>query len=542
MMSGYYKVPTPVNEPVKAYLPGSKERKELKAELERQSNQIVTIPLIIGGKEVYTENYKEVVMPHEHKHVIARYCVAGKAELRMAISAAMNAKEKWANMPFEQRCAIFLKAAEIISGPSRAKLNAATMLGQSKTVVQAEIDSACELCDFLRFNAYYAQGIYEQQPNQSKNVWNRNEYRPLDGFVMAITPFNFTAIACNLPYSPALMGNTVIWKPSSTAVLSNYYVMQALMQAGLPSGVINFIPSRGTDVSKYVLTDKNLAGFHFTGSTEVFQNVWKLVGNNIHRYRNYPRLVGETGGKDFVFVHASANVNAVVAALVRGSFEYQGQKCSAASRAYIPASLWGEVKEKMLNIIKGLKQGDVRDFTTFLSAVIDKNSFENLVKYIDDAKISGDCELLCGGYDGSKGYFIYPTVIQAFKPDYVTMTTELFGPVLTVYVYDDKDLDKTLKLCDTSSPYALTGSIFADDREAVLYMERKLVNAAGNFYINDKPTGAVVSQQPFGGSRASGTNDKAGSYLNLLRWVSPRTIKESFVSPTDIEYPYMEEK
>lgn len=542
MNNAYFSIPRPYNEPIHSYLPESLERKTLKAELERQSNTIVTIPLIIGGKEVYTDKYNEVVMPHNHAHVLARYCVAGENELKAAIDAALAAKADWERMPFEHRAAIFLKAADLLSGPYRDKINAATMLGQSKTVFQAEIDSACELADFFRFNASYAAEIYAQQPQNSNGVWNRVEYRALDGFVVAITPFNFTSIGGNLPSAPALMGNTVLWKPSSTAVLSNYYVLQLLMEAGLPAGVINFIPSRGVDVSKYVLTHKKLAGFHFTGSTEVFSGVWTTLGENIKTYDSYPRIVGETGGKDFIFAHPTAHIDSLVAAMVRGAYEYQGQKCSAASRAFIPASIWEEVKDKALAIIKTLKMGDVTDFTSFIGAVIDEKSFDNIASYIDMAKASPDANLLCGGYDKSVGYFIEPTLIQALRPDFDTMRIELFGPVLSCYVYPDEELDKTLEICDSATGYALTGAIFAQDRSAIEYMEKALSNTAGNFYINDKPTGAVVGQQPFGGARASGTNDKAGSALNLYRWVSPRTIKETFVPQLAITYPYMTEE
>ena len=525
MNNAIFSIPRPYNEPILSYAPGTAERSALKAELDNQSERIVTIPLIIGGKEVYTDTYGEVVMPHNHKHVLARYCIATPKELRMAVESALSAKKDWSEMPWEHRAAIFLKAADLLAGPYRAKINAATMLGQSKTVFQAEIDSACELCDFFRFNTYYAQEIYSKQPENAHGIWNRLEYRPLDGFVVAISPFNFTSIGGNLPTAPALMGNTVIWKPASTAVLSNYYVMQLLIEAGLPKGVINFVPSRGAEVSEHILTHPMMAGFHFTGSTDVFSGVWSLVGQNIKRYASYPRLVGETGGKDFIFAHKTAKVDALVAAMVRGAFEYQGQKCSAASRAFIPASLWDEVRSGMLNEISRLKTGDIRDFTNFMGAVIDKKAFESITKYIDLASSSPDAEVICGGYDGTEGYFIEPTVIRALKPDFATMAVELFGPVLTVYVYDDAELDNTLAICDKATPYALTGAIFAQDREAIVDMERALQNCAGNFYINDKPTGAVIAQQPFGGSRASGTNDKAGGPLNLIRWTNPRCIK-----------------
>ncbi|KAI4453992.1 1-pyrroline-5-carboxylate dehydrogenase family member [Holotrichia oblita] len=535
-------VPAPVNEPVLGYAAGSNERQLLKAELARQAALVVDIPLIIGGKEYRTKIQKNVVMPHNHKHVLAHFSLAGEAELKMAVAAADKAKKQWAEMPFEHRAAIFLKAAELISTKYRPLINAATMLGQSKTAYQAEIDSACEFADFLRFNAHFAQEIYRGQPLSTGGVWNRLEYRPLDGFVAAISPFNFTAIAGNLSYSPALMGNTIVWKPSATAMLSNYYIMQIFAEAGLPAGVINFVPSSGADLSKHVLSDANLGGVHFTGSTTVFKDIWATVGKNITNYRSYPRLVGETGGKDFIFAHNSASVVPLVTAMVRGAFEYQGQKCSAASRAYIPASLWADVKKRLLDEVAKIKVGDVSDFTNFMGAVIDEPSFNKIRKYIDDAKASTLADVICGGYDGKDGYFVYPTVIVAKTPDYPTMREEIFGPVLTVYVYEDTDFDKTLNLCDTASDYALTGAIFAKDRDVITYMEKALTSAAGNFYINDKPTGAVVGQQPFGGARGSGTNDKAGSILNLYRWVSPRTIKETFIPAENFEYPFMKEK
>jgi len=490
---------------------------------------------------VRTGKTGRIAMPHDHAHLLAEYQIAGEAELKASVKAALAAKAAWAGMPWEHRASIFLKAADLLTGPWRDRVNAATMLGQSKTCYQAEIDSACELADFLRFNVYYAQEIMKQQPNNAPAVWNRTEYRPLDGFVAAVTPFNFTSIGGNLSTAPAIMGNVVIWKPSSTAVLSNYYFMKLLEEAGLPAGVINFVPCRGADLSKYVLTDPDMAGFHFTGSTEVFSSVWKLVGGNIHAYRNYPRLVGETGGKDFVFAHPSADADALVSALIRGSFEYQGQKCSAASRAYIPESLWGIVKDKLLSEVAKLKVGDVTDFTSFIGAVIDKKSFDNIKAYVDYAKASPDAEVLCGSLDDSIGYFVKPTVILAKAPDFKTMVEEIFGPVLTIYVYPDEALDETLKACDAASPYALTGAIFAKDREAIVRMEKALSGAAGNFYINDKPTGAVIGQQPFGGARASGTNDKAGSMLNLYRWISPRVIKENFLPAVEIGYPFMKE-
>ena len=540
MSNGYLKVEMPKNEPVKAYLPGSPERASLKKELERQSAQVVQVPMIIGGKEVWTERKTKAVMPHDHAHVIAEAASGGEKELKDAIAAALAARKAWTEMPMEHRVSIFLKAADLIAGPMRDKVNAATMLGQSKTVYQAEIDT-CELIDFLRFNVYYLQQIYDRQPNNTPNVWNRIEYRPLEGFVTAISPFNFTSIGANLPTAPAIAGNVVLWKPATTAVLSNYYVMQALMAAGLPAGVINFVPSRGSDMSKYVLSDPNLAGFHFTGSTEVFSGVYSLVGENIKKYKTYPRLVGETGGKDFIFAHNSADVPGLVAALTRASYEYQGQKCSAASRAFVPASIWPQVKEGMLAEIEKIKIGDITDFTNLMGAVIDASAFKTNKEYIDYAKASEDAEVICGGYDDSKGYFVYPTLIEAKKPDFKTMVEEIFGPVMTVYVYPDDKLDETLASCDTATSYGLSGAIFADDREAIVKMEDALKGTAGNFYINDKPTGAVIGQQPFGGARASGTNDKAGSEINMYRWLSPRTIKELRVPCLDVTYPYMVE-
>lgn len=540
MSNGYFKVEMPKNEPIKAYLPGSPERASLKKELERQSAQVVQVPMIIGGKEVWTERKTKAVMPHDHAHVIAEAASGGEKELKDAIAAALAARKAWTEMPMEHRVSIFLKAADLIAGPMRDKVNVATMLGQSKTVYQAEIDT-CELIDFLRFNVYYLQQIYDRQPNNTPNVWNRIEYRPLEGFVTAISPFNFTSIGANLPTAPAIAGNVVLWKPATTAVLSNYYVMQALMAAGLPAGVINFVPSRGSDMSKYVLSDPNLAGFHFTGSTEVFSGVYSLVGENIKKYKTYPRLVGETGGKDFIFAHNSADVPGLVAALTRASYEYQGQKCSAASRAFVPASIWPKVKEGMLAEIEKIKIGDITDFTNLMGAVIDASAFKTNKEYIDYAKASEDAEVICGGYDDSKGYFVYPTLIEAKKPDFKTMVEEIFGPVMTVYVYPDDKLDETLASCDTATSYGLSGAIFADDREAIVKMEDALKGTAGNFYINDKPTGAVIGQQPFGGARASGTNDKAGSEINMYRWLSPRTIKELRVPCLDVTYPYMVE-
>ncbi|MCL2405877.1 MAG: L-glutamate gamma-semialdehyde dehydrogenase [Defluviitaleaceae bacterium] len=540
MSNAIFTVPTPTNEPVLTYAPNTPEREAVLAELKRQAATVMDIPLVIGGKEIHTPKKGQCKMPHNHTHTLAEYSLAGPNELKAAIDASLAAKADWAAMPWEHRAAIFLKAADMISGPWRQVLNAATMLGQSKTVYQAEIDSACELADFLRFNVHFAQEIYKNQPISSPGMWNRSEYRPLSGFVVAISPFNFTAIGGNLPCSPAIMGNTVVWKPAGTAVLSNYLIYQILQEAGLPPGVINFVPCSGPDISKYVLTHPEMAGFHFTGSTGVFNGCWKLVGENIANYSNYPRLVGETGGKDFIFAHNTAKVVPLVTAMVRGAFEYQGQKCSAASRAYIPQSLWPQVKELLLAEIQKLRVGDVADLSNFMGAIIDERAYRSIVEYIETAKRSPDAEILCGHYDESQGWFIHPTVILSKTPDFVTMREEIFGPVLTVYVYPDSEFDAAIQSCCTVSPYALTGAIFAQDRHVLADMERRLADAAGNFYINDKPTGAVVGQQPFGGGRASGTNDKAGSVLNLLRWTSPRTIKETFIPAEAVGYPFME--
>jgi 1-pyrroline-5-carboxylate dehydrogenase len=543
MNNAIYNVPIPVNEPVLSYAPGSAERAAIKAELERMASAPpVKIPVVIDGVEIFEGPKGRCVMPHDHSHVLAEFTLAGPEQLAQAVDSAMAAKEAWLAMPWEHRAAIFLKAADLVAGPWRERINAATMLGQSKTVYQAEIDAACELADFLRFNVYFAQEIYKNQPESAATMWNRMEHRPLSGFVLAISPFNFTAIGGNLPTAPALMGNTVVWKPASTATLSNYMIYQILQEAGLPDGVINFVPSRGSDVNEVVVKDPRMAGFHFTGSTEVFSKVWRTIGDNISSYENYPRLVGETGGKDFIFAHPTAAVRPLVVACVRGAFEYQGQKCSAASRAYIPESLWPEVKEGLLAEVAKLKTGDVRDFSNFMGAVIDEPAFKSITSYIDYAQQSDDAEVLCGHYDDSEGYFVYPTVIQASDPNFKTMCEEIFGPVLTIYVYPDAELEDALESCRTVSPYALTGAIFAQDRAALMLMDEALADAAGNFYINDKPTGAVVGQQPFGGGRASGTNNKAGSTLNLLCWTSPRTIKETFVPAETVEYPFMEEK
>ncbi len=544
MSDAIYKVPTPVNEPVKGYAHGSPEKAEMKAALKKMAGQKIEIPLVIGGEEIRTGKLVNCVQPQKHNHVLGQYHQGGEKEVKMAIKAAQKAKKGWAATPFEHRAAIMLKAAELLAGRYRQTLNAATMLGQGKNPMQAEIDAACELIDFLRFNVHYAQQIMAEQPNSSPGIWNQLEQRPLDGFVFAVTPFNFTAIAGNLPTAPALMGNTVVWKPASSSVFSGHYLMQLFKEAGMPDGVINFVPGSGGQIGNPVLASSDLAGIHFTGSTAVFQNMWKQIGTNIHNYGCYPRIVGETGGKDFIFAHPSADVTALVTAMVRGSFEYQGQKCSAASRAYIPSNLWKQVKKELMAMVKTIKQGDVTDFRNFMGAVIDQHAYDSIKGYIDRAKkAKGKAKILAGGgCDDSVGYFIEPTVIEALDPHYESMVEEIFGPVLTVYVYDEKDLTKTLRLCDTSSAYALTGAIFAQDRMALIQMKDALQGTAGNFYLNDKPTGAVVGQQPFGGSRASGTNDKAGSYLNLIRWVSPRTVKETFDPPRDYPYPYMSNK
>nr|WP_244155935.1 L-glutamate gamma-semialdehyde dehydrogenase [Desulfofustis glycolicus] len=533
-------VPEPVNEPVYDYAPESKEREMIKSALSELSEKQLDIPLIIGGKEVRTGKTGEVVMPHDHKHLMAIYHKAGPDEVRLAIDTALGVQKMWQSYRWEERCAIFLKAAELLSVKYRYKINAGSMLSTSKNVYQAEIDAACELIDFLRFNVYFAQQIYREQPVSSKGIWNFVQHRPLEGFVFAVTPFNFTAIAGNLPTAPAIMGNTVVWKPASSCVYNPYLFMRILEEAGLPPGVINFVPGSGASVGDICLTDPNLAGIHFTGSTAVFQKMWKIIGENIESYKSYPRIVGETGGKDFVFVHSSADPDQLVTALVRGAFEYQGQKCSAASRAYIPKSLWPQTSKKLKNEIGRIKMGATTDFRNFFNAVIDKNAFDTIKDFIDSARKSNDSEIIIGGgCDDSVGYFIEPTVILTENPVYRTMVEEIFGPVLTIYVYDDEEFEKTLELCDSSSAYGLTGAIFATDRAAVSTALAKLEHSAGNFYINDKPTGAVVGQQPFGGGRASGTNDKAGFYTNLMRWVSPRTVKESFVPPTAFDYPFM---
>ncbi|HRG00674.1 MAG TPA: L-glutamate gamma-semialdehyde dehydrogenase [Bacteroidia bacterium] len=541
MPKGIYKVPTAVNEPIKSYAAGSAERKELQAMLKELRSKEIDIPMYIGGKEVRSENRTRLAPPHDHKHTLGYFHKSDKTHVTQAIDAALAAKEQWANLSWEHRASIFLKAAELIAGPYRAKLNAATMLGQSKNAFQAEIDSACEIVDFLRFNVQYMTEIYAEQPISSPGVWNRLEWRPLEGFVYALTPFNFTAIAGNLPSSCALMGNTVVWKPSNTQVYSANVLMEVFQKAGVPDGVINLIYPSGPDAADVIFNHKDFAGIHFTGSTEVFQNIWQTIGNNIHKYRSYPRIVGETGGKDFIMAHKSADVKALSVAISRGAFEFQGQKCSAASRAYIPSNIWSETKELILADLKTMKMGPTEDFTNFINAVIDEKSFDKLAKYIDAAKKDSNVEVIAGGnYDKSKGYFIEPTIIVAKDPKYVTMCEELFGPVLTIFVYDADKFEETLELVDSTSIYALTGAILGQDRYALELATKKLSNSAGNFYINDKCTGAVVGQQPFGGARGSGTNDKAGAKINLLRWVSPRTIKETFTPPTDYRYPFLQ--
>jgi 1-pyrroline-5-carboxylate dehydrogenase len=540
MSNGSFGVPFPTNEPVLSYAPGSPERGDLQAMLDKMASRTIDIPARIGGRRVRTGRTTKAVMPHDHGHLLGRWHKCGRQEVKRAIKAALDAHASWSRMPWHQRAAIFLKAAELLAGPYRQVLNAATMLGQSKTAHQAEIDAACELIDFWRFNPFYMQDIYEQQPGSDPGMWNYVEHRPLEGFVFAVTPFNFTSIAGNLPTSPALMGNTVVWKPASSAVYVAHFIMNVLEEAGLPPGVINMVPGPGGAVGDPVLDSPDLAGIHFTGSTEVFKGMWSRIGENIQRYKYYPRIVGETGGKDFVFAHASAHVPSLVTALVRGAFEYQGQKCSAASRAYIPASLWPRVQKQLLKRIAEIRMGDPRDFTNFMAAVIDRAAYDTITGYIRHARRSKDMKILCGGkFSHKKGYFVEPTVVLSRKPDTKLMREEIFGPVLTLHVYKDARLERALDLCDTGSPYGLTGAVFATDREAIVHLADRLTHAAGNFYINDKPTGAVVGQQPFGGGRASGTNDKAGSVLNLVRWVSPRTIKELFVPPVHFGYPYM---
>ncbi len=540
MSVGIFELPTPTNEPVRNYAPGSSERRSLQAELSRQTSHVVEIPCIIGGQSVFTGDTVDITMPSDHHHVLARLHLGRERDIDAAIQAAEDARHDWAALPMEHRLAIFLKAADLLAGPWRDRVNAACMLGQAKTVYQAEIDAACELIDFWRFNTFYADKIArEQPPRHSPGTWNRLEYRPLDGFIYAVAPFNFTSIAVNLPTAPAMMGNTSVWKPAVTSALSCWYLAQLLEKAGLPPGVLNMVNGHGPDISQKVLNRPELAGIHFTGSTNVFQSMWKAVGDNISRYRQYPRLVGETGGKDFILAHPSADPVALSVAILRGGYEYQGQKCSAASRVYIPASLWDEVRDRTLGGLADMKQGDVRDFTNFVSAVIDKRAYKKHLEYLDLAHNTATV-LAGGGGDDSTGWYIEPTFVRVDDPKHRLMTEEIFGPVVTAYVYDDSRWNQTLQLVDTTSPYALTGAIFANDRRALAHAEQALRGAAGNLYLNDKPTGAVVGQQPFGGGRASGTNDKAGSAAHLLRWTSPRTIKETFVPATDWRYPFLE--
>ena len=541
MSIGFYQVPTPVNEPIHGYAPGSTEREALQATLKALKSQSVEVPLYIGSEQIKTDTKKPLTSPHNHQHVLGHYYEGDASHVQQAIDSALGAKEAWENMAWEQRASIFLKAADLIAGPYRYQMNAATMLGQSKTAHQSEIDAVCELVDFLRFNVKYLAEIYSQQPPISPpGIWNRVEQRPLEGFLLAITPFNFTAIAGNLPTSAAMMGNVVVWKPAETQIYSAHLLMQIFREAGVPDGVINLINVDGPVVGEVVFNHPDFAGLHFTGSTKVFQQLWQTIGNNISQYRSYPRIVGETGGKDFIIAHRSADAKALATAIVRGSFEFQGQKCSAASRVYVPNNLWEEVKGYVLEDVQNIRMGDVEDFSSFMSAVISEVAFDRIAGYIDGARENPLVEVLAGGeYDKSTGYFIQPTVLLTQDPKSTTMQEEIFGPVVTIYVYQAERFEETLELVDQTSPYALTGAVFSQDRYAIELAARKLRHAAGNFYINDKPTGAVVGQQPFGGARGSGTNDKAGAMLNLLRWVSPRTIKETFAPPKDFRYPFM---
>ena len=542
MNNAIFKYGMPENEPVRSYVSGGRDRKQLLAELEKLSGSVMEIPLVIGGKEIRTGDTGTVMMPHKHSHVLATYHKAGPKEVNLAIEAALRAHNDWASVSWVERVSVTMKIAELISGKYRHLLNAATMLGQGKSIYQAEIDAACETVDFLKFNAHYISEIYDDQPIQENGIINRLEYRPLEGFVFAVTPFNFTAIAANLNLAPVLMGNTVVWKPATTALLSNYILMNIFREAGVPDGVINFIPGRGSMIGDIVLSHRDLAGVHFTGSTETFNQIWTSVAQNLRGFKSYPKLIGETGGKDFIVVHNSADPLQVATAFVRGAFEYQGQKCSAASRAYVPQSRWEEIRAAMTGMLSEIKVGPPTDFTNFMNAVIDEASFSNIMSYIDYAKESDNAEILFGGEgDKATGYFIQPTVIVTTDPQFRSMEEEIFGPVLTIYIYADENYDEVLKLVDTTSPYALTGSVFAADRNVLAETCRVLRYSAGNFYYNDKPTGAVVGQQPFGGARMSGTNDKAGSHMNLVRWTSPRTIKETLVPPTDYRYPFMKE-
>ncbi len=543
MDNAIFRFAKPENEPVKAYAPGSSEKAALKSALAQLETEKWEIPLIIGGKEIYTGDTGNVVMPHDHHHVLATYHKAGEKEVQMAIDAAMKAHKEWSELPWVERASLMMRVAELFATKYRYMLNASVMLGQSKNPFQAEIDAPCELIDFLRFSTFYAGQVYADQPYSEKGILNRMEYRALEGFVFSLTPFNFTSIASNLNMAPAMMGNVAVWKPSTTAIYSNYFLMKVFKEAGLPDGVVNFIPGKGSVIGKVITASPDFAGFHFTGSTETFNTLWRQIGENLGRYKSYPKMVGETGGKNFIFAHSSADALDIATAIVRGAFEYQGQKCSAGSRAYIPSSLWPKVKEDVGDMLKEIKMGDVRDFTNFINAVIDEASFDNIMSYIEYAKQSPDAEVIFGGHgDKSVGYFVEPTVIQTTNPKFKSMVEEIFGPVITIYVYEDKDFEETLELCDSTSPYGLTGSIFAYDRYAVDKAFNKLRYAAGNFYINDKPTGAVIAQQPFGGSRASGTNDKAGGPLNLIRWTNPRCIKEALVPPTSYGYPFLGEK
>ena len=542
MLKGFFNVPTPVNEPVKSYAPNSPEKAAVLEAYKKMWNEKIDVPLYIGHDEIRTGNIRNMSAPHDHQHVVGTYHLAEKSHVQEAIDNCLTSRAKWANMAWEQRAAIFLKAAELIAGPYRARINAATMIAQSKNIFQAEIDASCELIDFLRFNVAFMTQIYADQPKSTSDMWNRLEYRPLEGFIYAVTPFNFTAIAANLPASAAMMGNVVVWKPSDSQVFSAKIIIDIFKEAGLPNGVINVVFGDPVMITDTVLASRDFAGIHYTGSTFIFKEIWKKIGENIHNYKTYPRIVGETGGKDFIVSHPSANAKQVATGIVRGAFEFQGQKCSAASRAYIPQSLWNDVKSHVITDTKSMKIGSPEDFSNFITAVIHEGSFDKLVTFIEQAKKDSDAEIIVGGnYDKSKGYFIEPTVIVTTNPNYETMGTELFGPVITIYVYEDKNWAETLKLVDQTSEYALTGAIFSQDRYAIEEATVALQNAAGNFYINDKPTGAVVGMQPFGGARASGTNDKAGSALNLLRWCSPRTIKETFVTPENYRYPFLGE-
>ena len=542
MLKGFFHVPKAVNEPVKGYAPNSPEKAAVQAAYTKMWNSKIDVPLYIGSEEIRTGNTKNMTAPHDHKHIVGTYHLAEKSHVEKAIANALEAKTAWANMAWEQRAAIFLKAAELIAGPYRARINAATMIAQSKNIHQAEIDASCEFIDFLRFNVEFMTQIYNDQPNSNSDMWNRLEYRPLEGFVYAITPFNFTAIAGNLPASAAMMGNVVIWKPSDSQVFSAQIIIEVFKEAGVPDGVINVVFGDALMITDTVLASRDFAGIHFTGSTHVFKDIWAKIGTNIHHYKTYPRIVGETGGKDFIIAHPSSNPKQVATGIVRGAFEFQGQKCSAASRSYVPQSLWPAIKEQLITDTKSMKMGSPEDFGNFITAVIHEGSFDKLAGFIDQAKKDADAEIIVGGnYDKSVGYFIEPTIIVTTNPHYSTMETELFGPVMTIFVYEDDKWEETLELVDTTSEYALTGAVFSQDRYAIEQATTKLQNAAGNFYINDKPTGAVVGMQPFGGARASGTNDKAGSALNLLRWASPRTIKETFITPEDYRYPFLGE-